>query len=147
MAGPIIGGLAKGAAVQGEKSKAAEKPSQAADAKDVDRFKQSLQQGGNESLKSNGANLKSAQQQVADVQQPAKADSMGDAILNKIQDISGDFKSSAAGVENELDKPNLSESDLIKAQLEVSQVSVEREVTAETTNKTTKGIQALLQDQ
>lgn len=146
MAGPIIGGLAKGAAVQGKDSRA-DKPKQAADAKDVDRFQESLQKGAEGGTQGSTAVNKNGEAQANNVQQPSGSDSMGDAILNKVQELSGDFKSSAAGVEKTLDRPEMSESDLIKAQLEVSQVTVEREVTAETADKTTKGLQALLQDQ
>lgn len=79
------------------------------------------------------------------VDAPGKTDA--DSILGKVSQLSKNWSTEGNNVMHELDKPEMSDADLLKAQFQLSQLSVDKQVTSESASKATKGIKTLFRGQ
>ncbi|WP_027185225.1 EscI/YscI/HrpB family type III secretion system inner rod protein [Desulfovibrio inopinatus] len=141
MVGPVASQISK-VALEQAKDHLGDKTQDAAEKSDVSRFDQAMKKGDTHGIQQ--GQPQPYLETPHDTPPGGVKGTTGDSILNKLSQMSGEFRKEGRQIVQDVDKPELSESDLIKAQLATAKLTTDETVTSETAGKVDKGVESLL---
>ncbi len=150
MSDPIISQVAQQAADQAAQQGASQSQGQV-DAKDQAKFDEAMNQAPEQAEQSTPQNVDQAQHvNQADCDNSAPPPTLGDAILDGLEQMKHSHDTRAASIEEQFAASGaepMSVQDCMKLQFEVMQLSLEQDMTGKIADKTSQGVQTLFRNQ